>query len=503
MPEKPNILFLLNDHQLFYGHGTMAGGPSIQRPSFEQLADQGIKFTRAYTACPLCGPARRTMLTGLFPHNHHELLNEVNHPFDRETYLEILNRIGYQNYYYGKWHAGPGTAHDLHCKGFCYPKFGNPYITPEYKDYLKKHDLPQFEVEITQNFWSPEWKRTKEAGLEVGKPYSPLGTNYDESAFGVMTTPLETHETIFLATMACEQLKKISKSNNEKPFHMRVDFWGPHAPYFVSKEFTNLYDPKKIPVYPSFDEDLKTKPNTYTHDMYYPISENGKLIYPNPLEWSEWQKALSYAYAHISMVDHAGGLILKTLEQLGLAENTMIIWTADHGDALASHGGHFDKDSYLPEEILRIPMTIKFPGEIKAGQKSNAFVSNIDLAPTILDAVGMKFSYDVDGQSLIPLATNEVSSWREDLMIESHGHKHIHLGRVLVYDHFKYIYNEKDMDELYDLDRDPYELNNLISDSNYASTVQEMKAKLQNWRQKTEDSMNKRKIRKFLLKGRK
>ncbi len=501
MADKPNILFLLNDHQLYYGHGEMAGGPKIQRPNFEKLANQGIEFTRAYTACPLCGPARRTMLTGLFPHNHLEILNEVDHPFDKETYLELLAKIGYENYYYGKWHAGSGTAHDLYCQGFNYPKFGNPYITPEYKEYLKQKNLSPFQVKITHSFWAPEWKRTKEAGLTVGETYSPCQDNYDESALGVMTTPLETHEAIFLAHLACEQLKQIAASGNKKSFHMRVDFWGPHAPYFVSEEFLNLYNPKDIPMYPNFNDDLKGKPTTYIHDMYHPISNNGKLIVPNPMKWSEWQDILARAYAHISLIDHAGGLILNTLEDLGLAENTMVIWTTDHGDGLSCHGGHFDKDDYLPEELLRIPLVIRYPEKITAGQICKKFVSNIDLAPTILDIAGTAFSAKVDGESLVPLLININSQWRDDLMIETHGHKHLHLGRVLVWDRYKFVSNEKDKDELYDLVSDPYELNNLVDDKVHASLIEEMKSKLGAWRENTNDQMTKTKIRKFVLQG--
>jgi arylsulfatase A-like enzyme len=90
MTRRPNIIYILNDHQAFYGHGKMVGGSKIHRLIFEKLANKGIEFTQAYTACPLCGPARRTMLTGLFLHNHGEILNESNHKYDKDIYLIIL-----------------------------------------------------------------------------------------------------------------------------------------------------------------------------------------------------------------------------------------------------------------------------------------------------------------------------------------------------------------------------------------------------------------------------
>ncbi|MBD3341940.1 MAG: sulfatase-like hydrolase/transferase [Candidatus Lokiarchaeota archaeon] len=498
MKKRPNILFLFNDHQTYYGHGKMSGGPKIHRSNFERLVKEGVEFTHAYTACPLCGPARRTLLTGLYPHKHLELMNDVNHPFDKQTYIEILHRGGYEVYYYGKWHAGPGTVHDLGGKGFCYPGFGNPLITKEYKDYLKKRNLPHFQTKIVRSFWDPNWPRLKDSNLQVGELYTPKGPEYNEGAFGIMTTPNDTHESFFLAKSAIEQLTKISESGNDQPFHMRVDFWGPHPPYFVSQEFLDLYDPKDIPIYPSFDSDLSGKPEIYKNDVYYPISKNGKLIYPNPLPWSEWQKVLAISYAHNTMIDHAGGLILEVLDKLGLAENTLVVWTLDHGDGLACHGGHFDKDCYMPQELIKIPLVVRYPEEIAPGQKRDELISSIDFAPTILDAAGLRFDSLVDGTSILPLCKGESIKWREEVVCQTHGHFHIHLGRAVVTERYKYVYNERDLDELYDLTKDPYELNNLIDDESSIPIIKDMKSRLAAWRQKTGDNFKKRVIRKII-----
>jgi arylsulfatase A-like enzyme len=499
MTRKPNILFLFNDHQTYYGHGKMAGGPEIQRPNFERLAREGIEFTNAYTACPLCGPARRTFLTGLYPHNHYELLNEVNYPFKNETYLQVLAKGGYNNYYYGKWHAGPGTAHDHHCEGLCLPKFGNPLTTPEYKQYLKQKNLPHFRAKLTHSFYNPEWERSKETNIQIGESYSPPGKDYNEGVFGIMETPVETHESYFLANLAIDTLNKIAESDNSQPFHMRVDFWSPHPPYFVSQDFLDLYNPEDIAEHPNFDASLSNnKPEIYRYDVYHPISNKGRLVYPNPLPWSEWQKVLAMTYAHITLVDYAGGLILDALDKLGLSGNTIVIWSLDHGDALACHGGHFDKDCYMPQELLRIPLVVRYPDKIKPNYKSNKLVSTIDFAPTILDAAGLSFNKSVDGRSFFPICLGKDIKWREDLMCETHGHFHIHLGRALIKDQYKYIYNERELDELYDLKNDPYELNNLIHQKDYAHVVENMKLRLKNWRDKTNDTMKKRAIHKIV-----
>ena len=500
MNRKPNIIYLLNDHQAYYGHGEMVGGPKIRRSNFERLAAGGVEFTRAYTACPLCGPARRTMLTGLFPHNHGEIKNESNHKYDTEMYLNKLEEAGYKNYYFGKWHAGKGTALDLGCEGFSCTGYGNPYITPEYKDYLKKKNLPPFQVKIQRSFYDPEDSFGKALGIKEGKLFNPNFAVLSGETTGIMTTPKETHEAFFLANLACDKLREIAENKDSQPFHLRVDFWGPHHPYFATQEYLDLYDPNSIPELPSFKDDLEDKPELYKSNISYPISKNKKLIYPNPLPWTEWQKVLTINYAQQTLIDDAGGIILNTLEELGLVEDTIVIWASDHGDALGCHGGHFDKDAYMPEEMVRVLMAIKYPEVIPAGQKCDKLVSNIDFAPTLLDAVGLTLNDHIDGRSLLPLCIQKDVQWREDLMVETHGHWTTHVGRMIITDRYKYVCYEDDMDEFYDLKEDPFELNNLINITQYSELLTDLKKRLEKWRLRTGDKITRSMIKNKRLK---
>ncbi len=499
MNQKPNIICILNDHQAFYGHGKMVGGSKIHKPNFEKLTNKGIEFTQAYTACPLCGPARRTMLTGLFPHNHGEIHNETNHKYDKEVYLSVLANAGYKNYYYGKWHAGRGSALDFQCEGYSSgSRYGNPYTSHEYKEYLKKHNLPFIQVKIQKNFLGPEHPYTKALGIQEGELHTPNFPILSQETTGIMTTPKESHEAYFLASLACERLREIAKSNKSKPFHLRLDFWGPHFPYFATQEFLDLYDPKDIPELPSFQDDLQDKPEIYKLSHHHPISENGKLIYPNPLHWTDWQRVLVQNYAQQTLIDEAGGMVLNTLEELGLTDNTIIIWMSDHGDAVGCHGGHFDKGSFMPQEMVSIPMVISYPDNIPNGEKCNKLVSNLDLAPTFLDVAGIDLGERFDGESILPLFTEKNVLWRNDLMCETHGHWSNHVGRLVVTDRYKYIWNDNDMDELYDLKEDPFELKNLINNKEYKDVLNDMKGRLKNWRLKTGDN-----VRKSMIKGKK
>jgi arylsulfatase A-like enzyme len=490
MTDSPNILFLFNDHQAYYRHGWDSGVRPLT-PNFDRLAAEGVQFERSYCVSPLCGPSRRTMLTGLYPHNHRNVFNYTNSPYDHEVYLDVLAERGYRNYYYGKWHAGVGTAYDFNCEGFSITDYGNPYITREYLDYLEEHELPRAEHLIEYNFMVKEPFVSQFPNLKAGELYREEAPWCGGNAVGITVTPKETHEAFFLATLTCEKLEELAASGSSQPFHLRVDFWGPHQPFFPTQEFVDLYNPDDIQVYGNFQDTLENKPSFYRRAPGRPdTDENDELILPNPMPWSDWQIILSRAYAQITLVDAAGGMVLDKLEELGLAENTLVIWTTDHGDALASHGGHIDKGSYLTEEVMRVPLAMRYPGMIPAGQTRNELVCGIDIPSTILDAAGTGFKKPVDGESLLPLAKGETPDWRDSLMVETYGlgFGAIFLGRGVIKGPYKYIANQEEIDELYHLEEDPYELHNLIDDSEYQNVASEMKAELAKWLKESGDT---------------
>ena len=488
MNQHPNIVILTNDHQAHYRHG-WDRGPRPQTPNFDRLAAQGIRFDRSYCAVPLCGPSRRTLLTGLYPHNHRNYYNYSNSPYDHEIYLSNLAQAGYRCFYFGKWHAGAGTALDFDCDGFSLEDYGNPYITPEYRDYLHRRNLPPPQHQVEYVFDSLVMNR-EFPNLKVGASYRSDRYWCGEHATGITTTPKETHEAFFLADMVCDQLQALASQDDAQPFHLRLDFWGPHQPFFPTKEFADLYDPEDISVYGSFADTLDGKPEFFWHDPHDKLTDaNGRFATPSNLNWGEWQRIVARAYAHITMVDAAGGLVLDKLDELGLSDNTLVIWTADHGDGLASHGGRFDKGSYLTEEVLRVPLALRHPGRIPAGQVSGALTCGTDIAPTILDAAGVRFERPVDGESLLPLATGSAHRSRSSLLVETYGHGFgtIELGRAIVKDPYKLIVYQNHDGELYDLESDPFELVNLYQHPLYRETVIQLQAELQEWLRKTGD----------------
>jgi len=472
------------DHQLYYRHG-WDFGPRIKRPNFDELAREGVEFSRAYSSNPLCGPTRRTILTGLYSHKHGEILNDVNVPFKDRSYLQILEDNGYRSYYFGKWHAGPGTAHDHGCDGYCYPSYGNPYITKEYAEYIKRKNLPKPEILIegTMDPWRLD--------IIPGGKYIQTKEWINEQAIGILLTPKETHEAFFLADLACRQLETIKSSGSEKPFSLRLDFWGPHDPYFVTREYADLYDPEEIPQYPSFDSKLEDKPACYRKEHNLGISDkNQNLIYPNPIPWEKWQLWLARCYAHITMIDAAAGIVLRKIKELELDKDTLIIWTADHGDALACQGGKFDKASYMVEEVMRIPLAMKYPGVIKPGQVTDALASNLDIPVTMLDAAGLAFDYKPDGKSLLQLEKSGFKNRREFFVSETYGHIHRNVAKTVIESRYKYTENKEDISELYDIVADPYELRNLVFYPKYDETKDRMASELRRWIKEEKDNFD-------------
>lgn len=483
MQKKPNLIFILNDHQAFYGHG-MNGGVKPLRPNFEKFAADGMDFTNAYCVTPMCGPARRSLLTGLYPHTNGQVHNENDPPYNHEVYLDRLATDGgYKNYYYGKWHAGPGCAYDHNCEGLSETSYGNPYNTKEYANYLQRKGLPKAKHLIERKF---------ECAAYIDQHYFPKladGVLYEcedkwcgEHAIGITTTPKETHEAFFLASLACDKLEELAKNKSDEPFALRVDFWGPHQPFFPTQEFIDLYNPADIQEYPSFRNDLHDKPNTLHTEATMPMGDGVDIVIPNPIPWEEWQTILTRCYAHGSMLDAAGGVILDKIRELGLDEDTIIIWSTDHGDAIACQGGHFDKDSHMAQEVERIPMALNWKDHIAPNQTCDKLVFTCDIPVTLMSAAGLTFGNPVDGANLLDLAlhTQAEQDWRTSLLCETYGHGYgtTIIGRMVVEGDYKYCCTEDDLDELYNLKEDPYEMKNLAILPEYNELKEKMRTLL-------------------------
>ncbi|SEE69944.1 sulfatase-like hydrolase/transferase [Ruania alba] len=478
-PDRPDIVIMVADHQAYYRHGWDSEQP-VLRPRYDALRRQGATFERAYCMSPLCSPARRSILTGQYPHNHGEVRNDVNVAFDGANLISALSEAGYRVNYFGKWHAGPGTAHDLGAEGFCYPSYNNPYTKPEYAQYLADRDLPHPEIDIDQGFHPPGW------GKPLEGRYIQDGDWCNEHATGVMVTPDDTHEAYFVANLAAESIRRTAQ--DDAPTATIVSFWGPHAPYFPTQRFLDMYDPARIEQYGSFDDDLAGRTEIHQREHNVPFGKQDRLIQPSVLSWEQWQRILWYCYAQNTLVDDAAGRVIDAVDETGGTENTLVLWLADHGDAIASHGGHFDKRSYLTEEVLRIPLAMRWPRRVAGGSVVQTPTAQIDVLPTVLEAATTRQvdQLNLDGTSLLGFL-DPAGSDRQEIVVETHGHGERVLGRALVGERFKYVTYGRFGEEYYDLADDPFELHNLIGAAEHREAIGAARERLQVWRLATGD----------------
>jgi arylsulfatase A-like enzyme len=298
---------------------------------------------------------------------------------------------------------------------------------------------------------------------------------------GVLEGPPEAHEEFFVAHLATEKLRELAR--RDQPCSLVASFWGPHQPFFPTEPFASLYDPRSIPEYPSFRDPYDHKP--LRHFL------GRDLHHDSPIRWPDWptfQEVLARCYGQIRQTDAAIGRILATLDELGLAENTLVIACADHGDTIACHGGLWDKASTMYEEVMRIPLAIRWPAGIPAGQHCDRPVSNLDVTATMLDAAGVQVPATMHSRSLLPLCRNpESADWPDYVICEHAGHGEDIVQRMIVRGRFKYVAALYDMDELYDLQADPYEMANLIDAPGYDQVRADLRGRLIEHIERTDD----------------
>ncbi|HHV60759.1 MAG TPA: sulfatase-like hydrolase/transferase [Clostridiaceae bacterium] len=472
--KQPNIVWIVLDHVTFR-HYKMTRGARPVLNTYERLASLGTEFINCHSVHPLCMPARASMLTGTYAHKHGKKRNGRNQPDAGYPLIsEILCEKGYNLAYFGKNHSGYEDLSRFGFEGFYPEGYGNPYKTREYGNYLVNNNLG---VPI----FVQEWGIKTDSRAYENREYDlTKSDNFNTYSAGHFKTDEPVHESDFLVNLACEWLDE--HLQDDKPFMLRMDTWGPHHSFQVPFSYKDLINPDEIEEYPSFGDDAGSKPE-FVRSFLAGIKER------NPLKtWKDWQPVIKRAYENYSYIDMAIGKVIDKLKDKGLLDNTYIIYTADHGDALGSHGGMVDKAGDMMEELMHIPLVITGPG-IKAGAKSDAHVSNLDITATILELVGMTPPSYMDGQSLTCLLEGDGSKWREDFMAEHYGHFNVHkVQRALYYKNYKYIATEEDLHELYDLEKDPFETDNLVNRSDMKDVADVMRKRLMDYMERHGDT---------------
>ena len=461
MNHPPNILWLNTDQQMIANRP----GAARELPLQKRLAARGMNFRRAYTVLPICSPARASMLTGLYPHNHG--LTENDGRFGGRAGLEPseplvtdpLRAEGYRCAWFGKWHLHQELdARAFGFEGYAPADYAYPYASAEYRTYLERHALPDpmARIELPGESGTPP-------GTPVALTRPKTGSTSKQAARSSKVQP--------------KRMKPSLSPNSPNagfvirgidPFFVRVDTWGPHPPYMVGAPFAGMFADLESAASPNLASDLKARPAHHAayRDHWQDILGDGAR---------DFALLSRRALQSAALCETALVRLLDVLEECGRGDDTIIVFTADHGDAVASNGGMMNKGGLMVEETLRIPMLIAGP-DIPPGS-NDSLVCNIDLAPTLLDLCGIT-AHEMDGTSLCPLLRRTGPVPRDGLMTEHYGLKTPLWQRAFHKGHWKLVVQEDGFTELYDLASDPAEMNNLAEKAARAGTLRDMRGGL-------------------------
>lgn len=455
---RPNILFIMSDDhtsQAISAYGGMLADIA-PTPNIDRLAEEGMLFNNAFVTNSICTPSRAVLITGKYSHkNGVYKFTALDH--SQPTIPKILQQGGYETAHIGKYHLHSNPV------GFDYfsvlPGQGD-YFDPEF---LKKGDEHP-------SGWVKHGKMTQ----------------------------FEGHSSDVIMDQTLDYLK--NKRSGEKPFMLFANFKAPHDPWEYAERYEDYLSEVSIPEpdnlldkYEGRSDALK-QTTQHLDDIALNWSDPAQLKrLTEGLEGEAktrkiYQMYLKKYLRSVKGVDDNMGRLLDYLDESGLAENTIVVYTGDQGFFLGEHG-LYDK-RFMYEEALRMPLLVRWPQEIENKTVSDGMVLNVDFAPTIMDIAGLEAHTEMQGRSFLPLLKgNQPSDWRNSIYYRyyySHFETEPHYG-IRTYNHKLIYYHRIDQWELYDMNEDPNEMNNLYGKPEYEDLTNELKAELNRLQKELED----------------
>ena len=484
MARRPNLVFIFSDRQRF---DTMRcyGNDWIKTPNLNALADQSLVFENTYVTQPVCAPARSSIMTGLYPHAAEMPRNKLVLPQGAKTIAEMAS-ADYRRAYFGKWHLGDEVVRQ---HGFdewvsIIDAMWEQYTKEEYRS--RSSDYHQF---LLQNGFEPD------ENTPVGKLFS------DQMRYRL---PPEYHMASFLADRAAAFIEE----NRDRPFILYVAFLEPHPPF--TGPFNHLYDPEEMPVEPTF---LK-KPegaslfNRARADFYNQIEFDGHDLSTE----AGWRRLRANYLGNVTLVDNAVGKIVGAVDGAGLADDTIVLFTSEHGDLVGTHAMLEMRTFY--EEAAKVPLMMRIPWLTGEQRMIGGNFGQIDLVPTLLDLLGEPIPKHLQGQSRAAVLRGEATLEGNDVFIQHNGIGDRDLGKsqsstmrmlgglssetinllctlpwrsVVTGDRWKLNLCAGDQCELFDLNTDRYEERNLFNDPAQKDRIRSMAARIRLWQHHTGD----------------
>ncbi len=447
MTRRPNIVFVLTDDHA--AHALSCYGSAITTtPQLDRLAAEGLRFTNAFCTNALCTPSRASILTGTYSHRNGVYTLDDKLDNRQPTFPILFQRAGYQTAIVGKWHLGHGERHDP--AGFDY------------------------------------WNVLPDQGIYVDPELIESGTR----------TRHRGYVTDLITDLGLDWL---DRRDPERPFLLLLQHKAPHSPWVPAERHRGLFADGPVPVPSTYDDDHEGRATAariarIRVDTHLSAEELKEPV-PAGLTWSaerqwKYQRFIADYLRCVAAVDESMGRVLDWLDDAGLAEDTIVVYTSDQGFFLGDHGW-FDK-RFMYEESLRMPLLVRYPRAVPAGETRDAMVLNLDFAPTLLDYAGVAAPPDTQGRSFRPVCERaRVEGWRDAFYYRYWEH----LSAISVCAHYGvrtarhkliHYYGEglgttgssaESMTpewELFDLAADPQELINVYQDPRYADVRAEL-----------------------------
>ncbi|PXY01224.1 sulfatase [Marinifilum breve] len=490
--ERPNIIFIMSDDHAYQAIGAY-GSKMNETPNIDRLANEGMRFDKAFVTNSICSPSRAVVLTG--KHSHLNGVRDNINVFDstQQTYPKLLQKAGYETAVIGKWHLKSQPT------GFDYwkvlPDQGH-YYNP---DFRTPEGIVQEQGYVTDIItdMALEWLDVKR---DKAKPFMMM---YHHKAPHREWLPAMEHLTDFKADLIAEpeslfdDYKGRGRAAKEAEMkisdHMGLSNDNKMDPKIVKslgfEQFMGWYEG----AYRNNLARMTEKEKAAWNKVYGPINRDFEKNTPRGKDLIRWkyQRYMQDYLACIKSVDENIGRVLDYLEERGLAENTIVVYTSDQGFYLGEHGW-FDK-RFMYEESFRTPLLVRWPRMIKSGTVNSDLVQNLDFAETFLDAAGVEIPKDMQGKSMLPLFEGNNQNWRDAVYYHYWEYPGIHAvkrhyGLRTKTHKLIHFYYDIDEWELYDLEKDPNEMMNLIDDPSYELVKQDLIKKLENLRKQYHDT---------------
>lgn len=469
MKKRKNILLLVSDQQRYDTVSAYGKNDICKTPNIDWLAENGMKFTNAFTPSAICSPARASIMTGLYPHNHGVVDNFTDLKEGIPLLGDCMSESGYYCGYAGKWHVSPSkTPVDCGFDGKAFMGYGFPG-SGVYKS-LKFNQPPSNKP----NYYEAYLKENSFDMPDVSESF--MGNNPElqiQEMYAKHDGPVESTIAYYVA----EETKRLIDNavNGDEPFFIWSNFWGPHSPSIVPEPYFSMYDPKDIEEHPSYKETFENKPyGQYLTEKMWGLGDFG---------WPGFADVTAKYYGNCTLIDDMVGLVIEKLREVGELENTMIIYTADHGDCLGAHK-LIEKGAFTYDETYRIPMVVYGGGTMD----NDSFVYLHEVMPTLLELAGISSTYPLDGESLMPLVEGKKeTNDRAEVYCQFHNHFYTTRQRMIRNERYQFTFNESEKGELYDFEKDPYQLNNVCYEPGYEGIKAELKAKMLEYMEETQD----------------